>query len=146
MYLKIILAVIFISGIACKKDNKAGSQPKSATELLTQDTWILKSYGFDDNANNIVDPGEDLIQECEKDNTYIFNTDGTGLYSDGVIICGNGIIENPFRWKFTEQETVLDFGNGIARIFRLSEDELILYYEINLGGPPPLKILTIYGH
>jgi hypothetical protein len=140
-----VLSGIFISAIPCKTGGQAGWQPKSATELLTQGKWILNSYGFDDNKNNTIDIGEEMMQECDKDNTYMFNREGTGFYSDGKLICGNGIIENPFNWKFMEKGSALDFMSGIAGIFRLNEDELILTYEFDFCRAP-VKFFTIYRH
>ena|ERR1044071_5186982 len=147
MYLKVILAILFSSGIACKKEKEDSMiQPKSPTDLLTQKTWILKSYGFDDNGNNIVDPEEELIEDCQKDNIYIFKKDGTGIYSDNTLICGNGVPDNEFSWKFVEQETAIDFVHNIARIEKLNEHELSFFYEIDLGNGSALRVLVKYEH
>jgi hypothetical protein len=146
MYLKNILIMIFISGLSCKKESNSVDQPKSATELLTQKAWVLKSYGFDDNGNNVVDPEEELIQECQKDNIYTFKKDGTGIYSDNALSCGNGVPDNEFNWKFIEQETAIDFIYNIARIQKLNEQELSFFYEIDLGNGSVLRVLAEYSH
>jgi hypothetical protein len=147
MYLKVILAILFSSGITCKKDKEDSMvQLKSPVELLTRKTWVLKSYGFDDNGNNVVDPEEELIEDCQKDNIYIFKTDGTGVYSDNALICGNGVPDNEFSWRFAEQETAIDIVHNIARIEKLNENELSFFYEIDPGNGSALRVLVKYEH
>jgi len=122
MFLKLVLSAILAVAFSCKKD----IEKKSATELLTQKTWTLVSYGYDHNANGIIDAAEESIRDCDKDNKYSFNTNGTGLFEDNILSCGNGISEMPFTWKFINNETTIDFLTGIVKILRLNDGQLVI--------------------
>ena len=118
MILRFALPVLLAVTLSCKKD----TEEKSVTQLLTQKTWTLASYGYDHNANGIIDAAEESIRDCDKDNSYTFNTDGTGVIEDNTSTCGNGISEMPFTWQFTNNETTIDFLTGIVSILRLNDD------------------------
>ncbi|HKZ67167.1 MAG TPA: hypothetical protein VJ111_12450 [Chitinophagaceae bacterium] len=108
---------------------------ESATELLTQKSWTLLSYGYDHNANGLIDASEESIRDCEKDNRYSFAIDGNGLFEDNSLSCGNGIAEMPFTWRLIKDET-LDFLYAVAKISRLDEVQLIIYHETMDANEP----------
>lgn len=97
MFLKFILSAILAVTLSCKKNDVL----KPATELLTQKSWTLASYGYDHNANGLIDASEESIRDCEKDNKYSFTIDRNGLYEDNNLSCGNGISEMPFTWRLS---------------------------------------------
>ena len=138
MILKLVLPVIFIITLSCKKD----TEEKSATQLLTQKTWTLVSYGYDHNANGIIDASEESIRDCDKDNSYTFNTDGTGIVEDNTLSCGNGISEMPFTWKFINRKTSIDFLTDIATILLLNDEQLIISHHVSSGAQSPRYIET----
>ena len=96
---QLICIMFFTLFISCQKQNI--NDLKSPVLIITGQPWLLWGYGYDENNNGIIDDFEDKIKECEKDNTYYFNKDGTGLYLDNEISCGNGIDESAFQWKLT---------------------------------------------
>ncbi|HEX7902296.1 MAG TPA: hypothetical protein VF487_00355 [Chitinophagaceae bacterium] len=140
MYLRFVL-IVLLAMQACSKENDI--QEKSAAQLLTQQEWILSGYGYDHNTNGVIDVSEESIEDCEKDNTCRFETDGTGKQFDNTLTCGNGLAEQPFTWKLINNESELDFSFGIARILRLDEDKLII--TDNSGGQA-IKFITVFRH
>lgn len=143
MITKFILAVVFLTFLSCTKKS---DEPGSTTLLLTQKTWILASIGTDHNHNGIIDGHEESIRDCEKDNRYTFYTDGNGLMEDGILECGNGITEMPFTWKLVVNNTAIDFTISVAKILRLTEDELVIYHELSQGNATPLRFMTAFRH
>lgn len=141
MILQFALPVLLAVTLSCKKD----TEEKSVTQLLTQKTWTLVSYGYDHNANGIIDAAEESIRDCDKDNSYSFNTDGTGVVEDNSFSCGNGISEMPFTWKFTNNETTIDFLTGIVSILRLNDGQLIISHHVSSGAPSP-RYIEIFKH
>jgi hypothetical protein len=82
--MRILLIGFLAFTISCDKDNETVIEKKSATELLTQKNWVLTSFGHDYDSNGIVEGSEEEIQECQKDNTYLFKTNGEGEYSENA--------------------------------------------------------------
>lgn len=58
MFLKFILSAILAVTLSCKKNDVS----KPATELLTQKSWTLVCYGYDHNANGLIDASEESIR------------------------------------------------------------------------------------
>ncbi|HEX5652433.1 MAG TPA: hypothetical protein VFX58_05135 [Chitinophagaceae bacterium] len=138
--MKFYLIVIFFLAAACNKEENEVA--KSRTVLLTEKPWRLAGYGLDENGNRRIDLDEEAIEECQKDNTSQFRVDGSGSHYDNAISCGNGITEQPFTWKFIENERALDFLYTTARIERLNESELIISYD----SGPAARFLTVFHH
>lgn len=115
---------------------------KPYAELLTQQEWVLTGYGYDKNDNGIVDPAENLIQDCERDNSYIFRQNGTGSYYDNLVSCGDGLSDYHFVWKLLHNESVLDFSAGQCIIVRINEKEMITCDDSSSGA----KLLTTFRH
>ena len=132
----------------CKKYNvtapytPAMSTNKTPTENLTQKPWRLLSYGFDHNKNGLVDIDEESIRDCEKDNSYTFNKDGSGVVAENTMICDANDPVNQFAWTLTNNDSVLDFYYGKANIIKLDSDNLYITSPNN----DDIKLLLIYGH
>lgn len=116
---------VFIILIGCQEDNVVSSP----IELLTSKVWKLEAYGTDLNMNNNLDVEEDVIMECQKDNTYAFFSDGTGHYSDNISICGDED-ESIFNWKFLHDNTSLEIAFEQFSVMRLTEQELVLRHDL----------------
>ena len=132
MYKLFALIGVVIFCFACEKEITQTIKP--AAQLLTQKEWILTSYGYDDNKNGIIDPSEESIKDCEKDNSYSFKQDGSGNIFDNALNCGNGISDHSFNWQFINNETGLDFVFGKTDILLLNENEFIIYHNTNNGN------------
>lgn len=136
-----LIVIVVIS--SCGKDNDSNEPiPANATEVLTASPWKLISYGYDSNNNELVDIDEDAIRDCDKDNSYIFNTDGSGVINGNARICSSSEPSGQFNWLLTNNDTELDFYFGKAFIVKLTMDILI----ISNSDSDPVKFLLIYVH
>jgi len=142
----LITAIALVTG--CKKYNVTAQYPstmstnKTPTENLTQKPWRLLSYGFDHNKNGLIDIDEESIRDCQKDNSYTFNKDGSGVVAENTMICDANNPVNQFAWALTNNDTVLDFYYGKASIIKLDADNLY----ITSSNTDDIKLLLIYGH
>ena len=141
----LITAIVLVTG--CKKYNVTSPYPamsanKTPKENLTQKPWRLLSYGFDHNKNGLVDTDEESIRDCQKDNSYTFNKDGSGVVVENAMICDTNVPVNQFAWTLTDNDTVLDFYYGKANIIKLDADNL----DIAGSSTSDIKLLLIYGH
>jgi len=138
----ILGALTVIAIFSCKKDRKQTQDEAGASEMLTAKPWKLLSYGNDDNKDGVVNNNEELIRDCEKDNTAIFNIEGSGMVMENVKICEGHEGTSPFKWSLTNNNTMLDFQYGIAAIVKLSKDSLI----ITDTGSGAIKLIVKYSH
>jgi hypothetical protein len=123
--MKVVLIAMLALIVSCKKEKDSVAEKKSAAQLLTQEEWILNAAGFDDNKNGVLEPAENSIQDCQKDNSYIFNMAGTGAALDNTVTCG-GPVNNNFEWRLLNNDTELEIEFERILILRLNENELIL--------------------
>lgn len=152
--IKIKFFVLFVTAIVlvpgCKKYNvmtpyspgTRATTDKTPEENLTQKPWRLLSYGFDSNKNGLIDANEESIRDCEKDNSYTFNKDGSGMVAENAMICDNNNPVNQFAWTLTNNDTQLDFYYGTAYILKLDADNLFIAHS----NTDEVKLLLKYGH
>jgi hypothetical protein len=126
--MRLVFIALILATMACKKQNAATGEGNSTTQLLTKKVWILHAVGFDDNHNGILDVGENVIQECQKDNSYQFSISGTGSIKENAIVC-NPPGNNDFNWTLVD-DSVLTIGFQEIVILNLSETEMLLQPEI----------------
>lgn len=136
------LLLLFIISPGCKKTVSEKITDVSNKQMLTGRPWKLVSYGQDGNNNNLIEPSEEAIQNCEKDNIYSFGQDGSGVLTENTDICPGKPAISTFQWSFVNNETGLDFTAGIATITRLTGDSMILR-ENNSGAG---ALVLIYIH
>lgn len=134
-----LIVIVVIS--SCGKDDSDEHLPANATEILTAGPWKLISYGYDSNNNELVDIDEDAIRDCDKDNIYTFNTDGSGIITENERICSGREPTNPFNWLLKNNDTEIDLYFGKAFIVKLTVDILI----ISNVDTDPVKLLLIYA-
>lgn len=115
-----------------------------AVELLLNKKWVLTSYGFDENGNGRIDMMEERIEECEKDDTYQFYSNGRGMMSDNSFSCCNGIDEQVFQWHFTNNGQSLVVFSETIHIMRLTTRELVTYKKLSYIKGQVLKLITVY--
>jgi len=145
-FVLLITAIVLVTG--CKKYNETMPYPpamstnKTPAENLTQKPWRLLSYGFDHNKNGIVDIDEESIRDCEKDNSYTFNKNGSGVIAENTMMCDANDPLRQFAWILINNDTVLDFYFGKADIIKLDADNL----RITSSNNDDVKLLLIYGH
>ncbi len=141
MLLKIFIPFLFTLLHGCSKNDLA---VKPAAVLLTQQSWILSSHGIDHNQNDRIEPSEENIQDCEKDNLYHFFMNGSGHWEENSLQCGTGVSEMPFNWKLINHDTEIDFTVSVAKILILAESEFAIYHEIDQVNGKPLKQITFF--
>ena len=133
MNFKSVLLAAFIFAAGCKKgDDKVAE--KAPGQLLTQKEWILEATGFDDNKNGILDSSENNIQDCQKDNSYVFNQSGAGHSFDNTLLCG-GQETIDFNWQLLNNGAAIKINDQLMYLLKLNEEELIL--------SPDLPVLTV---
>jgi hypothetical protein len=146
MCTRIILTGLVAIFLSCKKENDTPGEKISATELLAQKPWILASYGMDENGNAKIDPAEEGIEDCQRDNTTHFYPDGTGLFDDNTISCGTGVDKETFTWVFTDSENGIDFLYDSVKILQLNGQELTLYKDLVFSNSDTVKFILNYRH
>jgi hypothetical protein len=122
----VFTAIIFFS---CKKDHNHIAEKKSTRELLTQHQWINSEQGFDNNGNGVIEPDESFLIDCEKNNTYVFNTNGTGFVVDNPIVCAPPL-SSDFIWTLTNDNQKIVINQQPLFIVRISKDELLLKADL----------------
>ncbi len=142
MISNILLPVLF----AISFSSQQKMDEHSAIQLLTQKTWILVSYGYDYNNNNAIDIPEECITDCNKDDTYGFCADGTGIYSDNILSCCNGISELSFQWKFIETGIAIDFPIGMAIVHALTNEQLIIKINSRTNNGQFIQQIRVFSH
>ena len=139
-YLACVTAIIAIA--SCKKNENRNPLPPSAEEMLIEKPWKLISYGYDYNRNGMIEINEELIKDCDKDNTYLFNKDRSGIISENSKICDGNDPISQFDWALTDNDAVLDFYFGKAYILKLSNESL----WISDSNSDQVKFILVYGH
>jgi hypothetical protein len=135
------LLLLFVFA-GCSKPGQPNNPTVNKEKLLTQKPWRLFSYGLDVNNNGLTDPSEEAINNCEKDNTYSFALDGSGIVSDNIERCPGNNAMSSFEWSFVNNETELDFIHGFAVLLKLTGDSMMLG-EKSTGHP---KLIFNYKH
>lgn len=134
-----LLTLLLVSLLAlsnCKKEettSPSSPAPKTKTELLTNGNsknWKLISSLFNGNEN---------IQDCEKDNTYTFDTKGNYILDYGINKCSSSEPEKANNtWEFKDDETkmqwVTTLGTFDLDILELTENKLKVKQESSGGG------------
>ena len=144
MYKAFLIGIIIIT-LSCSKEIDI-NEPVPLESLLTGKRWVLTSYGFDENRNNQIDPAEESIEECQKDNTWHYYPDGTGLFDDNTLSCATGIEKQPFTWKLVQGNTTLDFFYDSLKILKINGNEMVLFKELNEVNGNTLRLLTVFRH
>jgi hypothetical protein len=128
--LQMFLTLLTIAMLAgCEEEHLHGSL--TTKQLLTQHEWVLAGHGFDDNKNGLLDEEENLIQECQTDNSYIFHVDGTGLILDNELLCGTPDTFQ-FNWKLSESGKKIEINHEALSIILLNKDKLILAPQLSV--------------
>jgi Lipocalin-like domain len=136
-----VAAILFFSFTACKRETNTELIP-SPVLLLTDKQWILSGHGFDSDKNGRLDEFENIIRDCEKDNSYIFTPQGTGKYFDNSNTCGAGMSDD-FNWKFADNFSILEIDFEKLKILKLTATEMILQPQIPAVTE---TFLLIYKH
>ena len=128
--LRIISSLLLISiSISCKRDPVISTPPPQTIDLLTKGSWQSIAHGFDDDNSGTIESYENLLTDCQKDNTTKFNTNGTGTVNENQVVCGTDPVSN-FAWKFVNDDKAIEIMDITMNIQKLTETELHLIIEI----------------
>jgi hypothetical protein len=145
-------AIMFTTALSyCSKDGS--STPASKTDFLSKQAWKIDKSGLDADKNGTIDL-EDTWEACELDNTYLFKSDGTGIFDEGATKCNLADAQTgSFTWSFSAGETILN-GNipqlslsGDATISTLNSTTLEVYKDVTIpGAPVPVRYVLRLKH
>ena len=142
-----LLTASFISAMFFTSCSKDTNTPDRNTTLLTQKSWKFEIYGLDENNNGTIEESENGMFPCEADDIYTFSSNGTGVFTGGVIQCtpGEPATVN-FNWTFSNNGTELAIFAAPEKINKLDENILEVYYmdENSLGQP--VKYIRRFMH
>lgn len=98
------IAALAIVAMSCKKDSK-----KSNTELMSQSAWKLVKAEVKSGAATTWSDITSTYVSCEKDNNYIFRSNGTFEFNEGATKCSPGDLQiyDTGNWGFADGETKL---------------------------------------
>ncbi|MGC4037359.1 MAG: lipocalin family protein [Chitinophagaceae bacterium] len=141
-------ALIIFSGacvfFACKKDStNNNTSGKTKTQLITSSTWRF------DNAKLAGVDVSGAFDDCEKDNTVTFVSNGTGTVDEGATKCDAADPQTvPFDWTFENNEssihttTPLFPGTSDFKINSLSETQLAVAKDTVILGTTQTFVVT----
>lgn len=107
---------------------------------FTSGKWLLAGYGYDDNNNGNLDADENLIIDCQKDNTVEYMRNGTGVSLENQMVCMADPITE-FQWKFIDDEKAIEIQAQRLDIHTLTANEL--HFIIQIPGATP-TLHTLY--
>jgi len=139
--MKFLLSLILL----CDTNTHSGIGHGTPTAaMLINKQWTMFDYGFDENLNGKLDRAESRIEACEKDDTYEFFKDGSGLAKSNSFSCCNGLDEQYFRWQVKRDDKTLWLFSEEHTITRLTKDELITYRKLSYIKGQTTRLITIY--
>jgi len=122
---------VCLSLAACHRHSASGRD----LEMLTEAPWKYEKAGFDSDEDGFFDALNPQIAGCEKDNTIVFRTDGTGSLEEGAIKCVVSGPDNlPFMWSFQDNDSTIYFQDQYYKVRSLTKDRLEIYADQSLGG------------
>ena len=139
-----LLKYLLIPLLLCNAGRQPVNPILSASQLLVNKTWMLSSYGFDENGNGRIDLTEERIEECEKDDTYEFYASGAGMMRDNRFSCCNGIDEQIFQWQFINNGGGMIVSAEAIDIVRLTTSELVTKKKLSYSKGQLLTLITAY--
>jgi hypothetical protein len=139
------IVCLLLSSCRKEKDGREPEEKKPLVELLTQQKWILAGYGFDDNNNKRIDDTENMIEDCQNDNSYEFFRDSTGVVKENEKVCGAGAPVTNFTWGLGNGNKELFLSFIPATIEQLDEVSLVLRHRIP-GLNDSARFTTVFKH
>lgn len=116
---------------SCNKNHSTGHD----IDVLTKASWKYEKAGFDSDEDGVFDALDPRIAGCERDNTVIFRSDGTGSMQEGLIKCKPSDPDSlPFLWSFQDNDSTIYFQDQYYKIRSLTDSRFEIYADQNLGG------------
>ena len=135
----------FILLISCSK--KEVNTLERNTVLLIQNSWKFERYGLDENNNGVIEETENGMLDCEADDIFTFNANGTGVYAGGTMPCSIGEPATiNFNWSFSNNGTELAVFAAPEKINKLDENILEVYYMDQNSQGQAVKFIRTFKH
>ena len=117
------------------------------TVLLIQDSWKFEIYGLDENNSGVIEATENAMLDCEADDIFTFNANGTGVFAGGALPCSMGEPATiSFNWSLSNNGTELAIFAAPEKINRLDENFLEVYYMDQNSQGQPVKYIRRFKH
>lgn len=124
----VLVAVMATLVSSCKKDddnnsnNPSGGSSATKTEMITAKSWKV---------TGLTVGGQDFYSQmdaCDKDDLHTFKTDNTYIYDEGASKCdpSDPQVISTGTWKFTENETKIEYDGETATIKELTSTKMVL--------------------
>jgi hypothetical protein len=122
-----LLLITILSG--CKKETHE-PQVAKPKDLLTDGKWLLVRFGYDDDNSGAIEDYENLVMDCQKDNTIQYFTDGRGQTRDNQDVCQSPS-GSEFEWKFVDNEKAIEILFQRYDLQKLTRSELhfVLHFQ-----------------
>jgi hypothetical protein len=134
----------FILFISCSKEDNTLERN---TVLLIQNSWKFERYGLDENNNGTIEDTENGMLDCEADDIFTFNANGTGVFAGGTVPCSVGEPATiNFSWSFSNNGTELAVFAAPEKINKLDENILEVYYMDENSQGQPVKYIRRFRH
>ena len=156
--LLLLLSVVLISASSCKKDSKDNQPAKTKREILSSGKWLISKsdavVGQQGNTQN-VNLYNDFMMPCQRDNYYLFNSDGSSTIDEGPSKCSDTSMQtlNTGTWELRENDSKLRFkvqmgiinADVLADITELNDNTLTLKFDTTYVGMPA-TVTTSFTH
>ena len=156
MFRNLFLIALGIAVFAsCSKDDDSKGEP-TKTQLLTTVPWKYDTAGIDANGDGTIDTAlpDGTVEDCDKDNTFTFQADGTGTADEGPTKCDP---TNPqtmtFNYSLNSNATIINFPDtvisgisGDVTIKELNATRLVLTKAVEIGLPIAVNVVVELKH
>ena len=117
---------------ACQKSGEDDDeQPPTKTEMLTSGSWKITAVDADTLGDGTfeIDVYNLLIEACDKDDFFVFKTNGNLDLDEGPSKCDDTDPQvSTTSWRLLENETKLEIGGDAYDIAELTNSTLKLVY------------------
>ena len=134
----LLIMSLSITLVSCSKDPVDDAAKKAA---LTTGTWKLTGYMTDYNKDGVYEENTyTILADCEKDNIYTFQADGTEITDEGPTKCISSTPQTrTSTWSFQDNQKKLQLGGSNYGIEELTTTTL------RLNGSSSYNVIyTIY--
>lgn len=150
-----IAAIVILLFSACKKNNDEPENDGGSARynILTSGSWRVTAYYMDIyyGGVQIVDDLMESMQDCEKDNLYIFNKNGTLTLDEGPTKCNSAAPQQKQEgtWQLANNDTQLKESHqadDAITIVELTDATMRLSFQYTPEGEPTRKYSITYTH
>jgi hypothetical protein len=129
---------------ACKKDdttpNNNNNNNTSKKDLIVGGKWQWTGLAMvysNNGKDSLVDAWSE-VKDCDKDDSYTFATDGTGIVEENATKCSDDPQTENITWKLINNETQVevtdDKGPSILTIIELTATKAVYDQRVSVGS------------